>query len=110
MHHYLQLPLLCVMSKSTGDSLNHLKRRVEDEGQSDATAKRAHVSAPTMSKPGPLVTIEVSSRPAREVKKKPDLDLLIFKPFLMSSSAKALCKHLLASLPWYKVDDETGVY
>jgi hypothetical protein len=106
------------MSESTGSILNHFKRKLEDEGAAEAPSKRAHTSAKNDVKPPtphvqnkefrfviepPDFDLEVSKKPGREVKKKPDLDLVVFKPFLAHNSAKVLYKYLLDSLPWYKV-------
>ncbi|KAJ3032010.1 hypothetical protein HK097_005391, partial [Rhizophlyctis rosea] len=49
----------------------------------------------------------ISPHPARPIKKKPDLDLLYFKPFLTPSFSKTLYNYLLDSLPWHRVQYRT---
>jgi hypothetical protein len=105
------------MSKSSPSILNHFKRK-EQENDPESSPKRQKkaepISAPNrISKPlnGDFkfdisphdFDLEISNIPRREIKKKPDLDLVLFKPFLPKPCAKLLYKYLLASLPWYKV-------
>jgi hypothetical protein len=106
-----------VMSKSSPSILNHFKRK-GDENEAESFPKRQKaaeaISAPksiAKSLTGdfkfnilpPDFNLEWSNIPGREIKKKPDLDLVLFKPFLSKPCAKLLYKYLLASLPWYKV-------
>jgi hypothetical protein len=105
------------MSGSTGSILNQFKRKLEDDGAAEAPDKRVNISADVGVKPTtsgqngefrfliepPKFSLEFSKKPGREVKKKPDLDLVVFKPFLTQNSARLLYKYLLDSLPWYKV-------
>ncbi|KAJ3043827.1 Alpha-ketoglutarate-dependent dioxygenase alkB 2 [Rhizophlyctis rosea] len=60
------------------------------------------VPAPTFSIPS-----GVSPRPPLTIKKKPDLDLLYFKPFLTPAFSKTLYTYLLQSLPWHRVQYRT---
>jgi hypothetical protein len=105
------------MSGSTGSILNHFKRKVEDDGVAESPNKRVNISAEVGIKPRtsvqngefrfviepPKFNLEFSKKPGREMKKKPHLDLVVFKPFLTQNSARLLYKYLLDSLPWYKV-------
>ena len=106
---------------STSSISNYFKRKVIDENttaDSTSPTKRLKVPSPvipkstsTPAKPGefifeisaPEFELERSDVPGREIRKKPDLDLLLFKPFLTNPCAKTLYKYLLTSLPWYKV-------
>jgi hypothetical protein len=106
---------------STSSISNYFKRKAIDENTTaDPTSpsKRLKVPSPVApkstsipAKPGEFIfeilapdfELERSDVPGREIRKKPDLDLLLFKPFLTKSCAKTLYKYLLTSLPWYKV-------
>jgi len=99
--------------------LNHFKRKATDQAAPEVSpAKRLKVPPP-VAKPraastpakgefvfqiqDPDFDIERSDVPGREIRKNPDLDLVLFKPFLTKSCARTLYKYLLTSLPWYKV-------
>src|SRR5271170_5688425 len=98
------------MSKSTPSILNHFKRKQDDKEIVDVSNKRLKpVQSPKARStsfnsdfkfqiPPPGFGLETSQNPGRAVKKNPDLDLVLFKPFLSKSCATALYKYLLASL------------
>ena len=107
---------------STSSILNHFKRKATDHenGNSDTSPKRQKgtsrtpptaIQPPSISLKGdflfqirpPGFELERSTIPGQEIRKSPDLDLVLFKPFLTNNSAKTLYKYLLTSLPWYKV-------
>jgi alkylated DNA repair dioxygenase AlkB len=107
------------MSKTSSSILNHFKRKAE-VNPPDSSPKRQKIIEPSISvapKPTskplkgdlkftitpPDFDLETSQIPGREIKKKPDLDLILFKPFLSKPCAKQLYKYLLEALPWYKV-------
>jgi alkylated DNA repair dioxygenase AlkB len=105
------------MSKTSSSILNHFKRKGQ-ENDPESSPKRQKmaepISAPKLiSEPRkgdfkfnispPNFDLEIFHIPGREIKKKPDLDLVLFKPFLLKPCAKQLYKYLLESLPWYKV-------
>jgi len=97
----------CTMSNSPS-GLAHSKRKQEDGEQPDTSQKRIKTSSDNNTEfkfkiSPPDFELELSNVLGRGMKKNPDLDLVIFKPFLSKSSAKSLYQYLLNSLPWYKV-------
>lgn len=44
-----------------------------------------------------------TQRAPRVIKKDPDLDLVLFKPFMSAAGRTALYRYLLEELPWYRV-------
>jgi hypothetical protein len=107
------------MSKTSSSILNHFKRKAEvnPPASSPKRQKIIEPSTSVASKPTskllkgdfkftitpPYFDLETSQIPGREIKKKPDLDLVLFKPFLSKPCAEQLYKYLLEALPWYKV-------
>ena len=98
--------------------LNHFKRVRSNDGSEMSSKRQKHEETDRSSTDGlqqphgistkfvippPDFDIDYSGSSGRIINKNPDLDLVLFKPFLSKSSAKALYGYLLSSLPWYKV-------
>lgn len=79
------------------------KRQKHEETDRSSTDRQPQKAITKFAIPPPDFNIDYSGSPGRIIKKDPDLDLVLFKPFLSKSSAKALYRYLLSSLPWYKV-------
>jgi hypothetical protein len=105
------------MPRSSPFLLNHFKRKNEEKDtEGNAKRQKSSLVSPA-NKPQssnanddfkfeiapPDFQLETSGIAGRAIKKNPNLDLILFNPFLSKSSARTLYKYLLASLPWYKV-------
>lgn len=85
--------------------------QVEDEeilGQVAESLEQTYSTHPTypfpiVDLPSPQQRLLLAPASTPKVIKKGDLDLLYFQPFLINSTASDFYKHLLESLPWYKV-------